>query len=102
MTLWDDSETVVACRQLGYRSTGKVLDCNNNYSITTVQFTGYAYVSHDNTWTGGFVAVNCINGSENSLEDCDPHRVITSREDTCTSGNHARLLCEPGMNFQSE
>ena len=69
-------------------------------SITTVQFTGYAYVSHDNTWTGGFVSLNCVNGSESSLEECDPYRVITSREDTCRSGNHGRLLCEPGMNFR--
>ncbi|XP_064397187.1 neurotrypsin-like isoform X2 [Halichondria panicea] len=77
MTLWDVSEAAVACRQLGYRSTG------------------YAYVSHDNTWTGGFVSLSCMNGSESSLEDCDPFRIITSREDTCKSGNHARLLCEP-------
>ena len=27
MTLWDVSEAAVACRQLGYRSTGEVLDC---------------------------------------------------------------------------
>ncbi len=29
MTLWDDSEAAVACRQLGYTSTGEVLDCKN-------------------------------------------------------------------------
>ncbi|XP_064397168.1 neurotrypsin-like isoform X2 [Halichondria panicea] len=79
ITLWDDSEATVACRQLGYY----------NRSI------GYAYVSHDSTWTGGFVSLNCMNGMENSLEDCDPYRVITDRENTCKSGNQARLLCEP-------
>ncbi len=63
-------------------------------------FIGYAYVSHDNTWTGGFVSLNCINGTESSLEDCMPYRVITNREDNCKNDNHARLLCEPGMNFQ--
>ncbi len=26
-TLWDDSEVAVVCRQLGYTSTGEVLDC---------------------------------------------------------------------------
>ena len=60
------------------------------------KFTGYAYVSHDNIWTGGFVSVYCVNGSESSLEDCDPVKVITGRMITCKSGNHARLLCEPG------
>ena len=44
--------------------------------------------------------MNCINGSENSLEDCDPGRVIPDREDSCKSGNHAGILCEPGMNFR--
>ncbi len=38
----------------------------------TVHFTGYAYVSHDNTWTGGFVSVNCVNGTKSSFEDCIP------------------------------
>ncbi len=44
--------------------------------------------------------MNCVNDLESSLEDCMPYRVITSREDNCRSGNHGRLLCEPGMNFQ--
>ena len=104
MKLWDDSEAAVVCGQLGYTYTGEVLDCNNNNSIKiiimTIQFTGDACVSHDNTWMGGFVSVNCMNGMESSLEDCDPVKVITSREDTCKRGNQARLLCEPGMNFQ--
>ncbi len=69
--------------------------------IIAVRFTGYAFVSHDNTWTGGFVAVNCVNGMESSLEDCDPLKVTASREDTCKSGNQARLLCEPGITIIS-
>ena len=44
--------------------------------------------------------MNCMNGMESSLEDCDLVKVITSREDTCKRDNQARLLCEPGMNFQ--
>ena len=58
------------------------------------------YVSYDSTWTGGFVSLNCMNGLESSLEECTPEKVVTDREDTCKSGNHARLLCEPGMNLR--
>ncbi len=97
-TLGDVSEAAVACRQLGYTS-GETTDyilCTM-LMIIAVQFTGNAYVSHDNTWTGGFVTLNCMNGMESSLEDCDPVKVITSREDTCKRGNQARLLCEPGI-----
>ncbi len=92
MSLWDVSEAVVACRQLGYRSTGEIIDYilpNNN----SCKFTGHAYVISqcDNTWTGGFVAVNCMNGMESSLKNCMP------ANSTCACGNHARLLCEPGI-----
>ncbi len=56
--------------------------------------TGHAYINQcDNTWTGGFVAVNCLNGSENSLEDCIPLEEVRSGCDC----NHARLRCEPGI-----
>ena len=54
---------------------------------------GYAHVNQcDNTWTGAFVSVYCMSGNESTLEDCTPNG-----EDTCNCGNHARLLCEPGI-----
>ena len=54
--------------------------------IIAVRFTGYAYVSHDNTWTGGFVSVNCVNGSESSLEDCDPVKEVRPGCDSIMQG----------------
>ncbi len=35
--------------------------------------------------------MNCMNGMESSLKNCTPEK------STCACGNHARLLCEPGI-----
>ncbi len=56
-----------------------------------VNFTGYVHVNQcDKTWSGGFVGVNCLSGTESSLEECAPEQEVRGECDC------ARLRCEPG------
>ena len=64
--------------------------------IIAIRFTGYAFVSQDNTWTGGFVALMIIPGTLGSLVNLNKmvsETIVSAGYLRSITGKHVMHFC---------